>query len=429
MDKRIIAIIAVALVAITTFGIVGGALPIFKDQNVTSPEDVNIPEETHDDLRDQDPPAVEKAGTSIVLTPTSNSVKVGVSMHYAGALTAQKGVEGATVTISIVKPDGKADTATQGKTVTTDSAGKFSVDYKPTAAGTFTVKASYAGNDAYKGTAATTYFTAEKADEPDPVQCNMPWPSRINMIDTPSSMIAGQTYTFKCQLQVRTYDTFCKPSSWLPGVDAEITWTFTNSNGVSVSIESTSSLKEGIASIQFPCYMAGTWSVEAHFDGNAKYLAVDGHTSVKATGNTVYWHGFWVTVEKWYVTADTSKYPIDFNWMVNDPVFVLLKVKNAQDVINTNLYIPDLYVTDTDGQAYWGFQGRFMGTNDFTSGLAPGAEAKVWVCFQVPNSQSLVINGLSGVVHTTSDWYYQDYGYIAAKTYNVNIPLPAQSPA
>ncbi len=375
----------------------------------------------------------DKKDTTIAMTLVAYDVTVGKNMHASGQLSGTSGIAGATVTLSVKKPDGSFANPSQGKSVVTDSSGKFSVDYVPTVKGSYEFTASFAGNDEYKGSTSTVYFTANK-DDPVPVPdiCDKPWPSKIDMIEVPSSMIAGETYTFKCQLLVKTYDVYCKESPWLPGVDAEITWTFKNSNGVSVSIESTSSLKDGIATVEFPCYMAGQWSVEAHFPGNAKYMKVDGHATTKATGNTVYWHGLWITVEKWYITADPTKYPTDFGWNIGntyDPVFVLLKVKNAQNTINRNMNVADLYVTDTDGNAYWGMSGRFIGTNQFTSGLAAGAEAKVWVCFWVPNTQSLVINGLFGVVYTSYDWYYQNLGYIGPTTYNVNIPLPVQSPA
>ena len=374
-------------------------------------------------------PVGDKRETTVVLTLAAYDVDIGKNMHADGQLTGTSGIAGVTMTLNVKKPDGSSANPSQGKSVVTDSSGKFSIDYVPTAVGSYQFTATFAGNDENKGSTKTVYFTANEGGNK---VCAMPWPSKIDMIQVPTSMIAGETYTFKCQLFVKTYDEYCKVSPWKPGEDAEITWTFKNSNGVSVSIESTSSLKEGIATVEFPCYMAGQWSVEAHFPGNEKYLKVDGHASTKATGNTVYWHGLWITVEKWYITADPSKYPTDFGWDIGymyDPVFVLLKVKNAQDTINTNMVVQDLYVTDTDGQAYWGMSGNFIGTNFFTSGLAPGGEAKVWVCFWVPNTQSLVINGLYGVVHTSSDWYYQDFGYLGPKTYNVNIPLPVQSPA
>lgn len=374
---------------------------------------------------------LEKKETTIMLTLVAYDIDVGKNMHASGQLTGTSGIAGATVTLSVKKPDGSFASPSQGKSVVTDSSGKFSMDYIPTVAGSYQFIASFAGNDEHKGSTTTEYFSVS-VEKKDPVQCDKPWPSKIDMIEVPASMVAGETYTFKCQLLVKTYDVYCKVSPWLPGVDAEITWTFKNSNGVSVSIESTSSLKDGIATVEFPCYMAGQWSVEAHFPGNAKYMKVDGHATTKATGNTVYWHGLWITVEKWYITADPSKYPTDFGWDIGnyyDPVFVLLKVKNAQTTINTNMNVQDLYVTDTDGNAYWGMSGRFIGTNQFTSGLAPGGEAKVWVCFWVPNTQSLVINGLYGVVHTSNDWYYQDFGFLGPETYNVNIPLPIQSPA
>ncbi len=258
-----------------------------------------------------------------------------------------------------------------------------------------------------------------------PVQCSKPWPSKIDMIQVPESMVAGQTYTFKAQMCVQNYDTYCRLSPWYHAVNTPIKWTFTNVNGVSVTKDSTSNDPYGIASVDFPCYMAGHWTVTASWTGNANYIEAVQKTSVMATGDTVYWNGFWVTVEKWYKTNDPSNYPTGFQDQVQDPVFVLLKVKNAQNTINTNMHFGNLYVTDTDGQAYYGVSGCFMGTNQFTDGLTPNTEAKVWVCFTVPNNQELTINAMFGVL--TDRGMYD--GYNGPTNVNVNIRLPAESPA
>ncbi len=279
----------------------------------------------------------------------------------------------------------------------------------------------------------TTYYNNTSKDEKPPVPCNnpKPWPSRIDMIQAPTSMVAGQTYTFKCQMYVQNYDEHCKLTPWWYAVNTKITWTFTNDNGVSVTKDSTTSNPNGIATVEFPCYMAGHWTVVARWAGSANYVETEQRASVSATGNTVYWNGFWVTVEKWYKTADMNKYPPEFQTYVVDPVFVKLRVKNAQPTINTNMYpFYNLYVTDTDGNAYQGVSGRVSGTtNWFADGLAPGAETTAWVCFTVPNNQELTINGMYGLVYDNSNWgaYNGFTGY--SPSGQVNFPLTAESPA
>jgi hypothetical protein len=422
MSKQVLAVAIVAALIIASAGVVAMNMKDVTDTGGSSGKGDN---NGVTDLPDPIPPSKE---TTVTLTMGMTTVKMGETIFANGKLSGKSGIADAKIALSVIKPDGTIAKPSEAS-VTTDDNGEFTMSFIPTVVGAYKFVASFAGDSNHNKSEGKAMFTVVKRD---PTPCDKLGPSRVDMVSVPTTMVAGQTYTFECQLFVREYNIYCELQSWRPGLDAAITWTFTNSNGISVSVESTTSLSDGTASMEFPCYMAGTWSVEAHWAGNAKYLAVDGHATVKATGNTVYWNGFWITVEKWYKTADPAKYPTDFGWDINygyDPAFVLLKVDNAQDVINPNLYIGGLFLTDTNKLAYSGMSGAFIGTNEFTSALAPGAEARVWVCFWIPNDQSLVINGMYGVVNESYDWYYNSYGYLGPTSYNVKIPLPAESPA
>jgi hypothetical protein len=244
MDRRILPIVVIALMTIASVGIVAGLY----DPPVPEPKKLDS----------------VKGTSSMTLTLAEKSMNVGTSMHADGQLIGTNSIVGVPIIVKIVKPDGSKVDPVQGSTVMTDSSGKFGADFTPITVGAYMVSVSFAGNDKYNGSSATVQFSAIKAEkEPTPiptptptptpkatptpepekerVQCDKPWPSKIDMIKVPTSMVAGETYTFKCQMFVRQYNTYCEILPWTYGLDAPIVWTFKNGNGISVSVESTTS--------------------------------------------------------------------------------------------------------------------------------------------------------------------------------------------
>ncbi|MBI0583777.1 MAG: right-handed parallel beta-helix repeat-containing protein [Methanomassiliicoccus sp.] len=113
------------------------------------------------------PPTVpSKTATSMALTLTSSSVEVGSNMHANGVLTGSAGIAGATVALKVTLPDGSTVNPTQGSAVTTDSTGKFSIDYVPTKVGTYKFTATYAGNSQYSGSEMTASPAARDPAQP-----------------------------------------------------------------------------------------------------------------------------------------------------------------------------------------------------------------------------------------------------------------------
>ena len=96
--------------------------------------------------------------TAITISLSTNSVALGNSLTVNGSITPSTSglpaVSGVTVTLTYTKPDATTSTAT----VTTGTDGSFSDSYTPNVAGSWSVKASWAGNVDYLG--ATTFAEA-----------------------------------------------------------------------------------------------------------------------------------------------------------------------------------------------------------------------------------------------------------------------------
>lgn len=105
-------------------------------------------------------PAPQKSSTSISLTMASSSVEAGKSIHADGVLTGTSAVSGATISLQVTLPSGATAYPTQGATTTTDSSGRFSMDYVPSVAGSYRFTASYSGSSVYLSSSASAAWTA-----------------------------------------------------------------------------------------------------------------------------------------------------------------------------------------------------------------------------------------------------------------------------
>jgi hypothetical protein len=95
--------------------------------------------------------------TSISCSVAPTSVVLGSSITVSGSISpAVSNVTGVTVTLTFTKPD----STTLDRTTTTGTDASFSDTYTPDSAGSWSVKASWAGNDYYLGsTSFETPFT------------------------------------------------------------------------------------------------------------------------------------------------------------------------------------------------------------------------------------------------------------------------------
>jgi hypothetical protein len=92
--------------------------------------------------------------TSISCSVSPSSFTLGNSVSINGSISPS--VSNAAVTLTYTKPDG----TTLSRSVTTGADGTFGDDYTPDTAGSWSVKASWAGNDSYLGsTSFDTTFT------------------------------------------------------------------------------------------------------------------------------------------------------------------------------------------------------------------------------------------------------------------------------
>lgn len=107
-----------------------------------------------------------KVSTTITLSPASTEVQLNNSIHVDGVLMGSVAIAGVKVKVQMTCPNGSLAYPTQGSTAVTDRSGRFSLDYKPTVAGTYKLTATYSGSSKYGGCSASMSFTALPADQP-----------------------------------------------------------------------------------------------------------------------------------------------------------------------------------------------------------------------------------------------------------------------
>jgi hypothetical protein len=100
---------------------------------------------------------VQRASTSISCSVSPSTVRINESVTVSGSISPTVG--GAIVTLTYTKPDASSFT----RTVTTSSSGTYSDIYTPNQPGSYSVMASWPGNDDYEGaTSLPASFTARK---------------------------------------------------------------------------------------------------------------------------------------------------------------------------------------------------------------------------------------------------------------------------
>lgn len=104
------------------------------------------------------PVTVTKISTTVACSVSPSEVTEGGSVTVSGSTS--PAVPGATLTLTYKKPDATTFT----RAVTTGSGGSYSDTYKPDAAGSWSVSASWAGDSTHEGTSSlSTSFTVKKS--------------------------------------------------------------------------------------------------------------------------------------------------------------------------------------------------------------------------------------------------------------------------
>lgn len=133
------------------------------------------------------PPAPTKQSTSITLSGAT-SVQAGSAMHATGVLSGASPIAGATLSLQVILPDGSVSYPTQGQSTTTDSTGKFAMDYTPKTAGTYKYTATYAGSSTNLGSSIDATFTATTPVQP-PVSTGYNYIVAGNTVKTASGAV------------------------------------------------------------------------------------------------------------------------------------------------------------------------------------------------------------------------------------------------
>jgi fibronectin type 3 domain-containing protein len=106
-----------------------------------------------------------KEETYIEISMPSSSIQIGRNMHAVGDLIGTNFatplyIQGATVQLSIILPDGTIAYPSQGQEAITDAFGRFAIDYVPSTIGIYQYKAEYNGNASYNATSTVVAFSA-----------------------------------------------------------------------------------------------------------------------------------------------------------------------------------------------------------------------------------------------------------------------------
>gem|GEM_PF-609995 len=214
-------------------------------------------------------PEPQPEATRITLTPAASSVEVGQKMTATGVLSGASAIAGAPVSVKVTRPDGSVVSPIEGSSVTTDSAGKFTVSYVPTVAGTYSFSASFAGNDKYTASSVSMSFSAQPAPAPQPKATTVTLTPAASSIETGKTMtangalvastgVAGATVTVKV---TRPDGTIVNPAQ-----------------GATVTTDS-----NGKFTVSYVPTQVGTYKLTATFAGNSQYAG----SSVSVTFSAV----------------------------------------------------------------------------------------------------------------------------------------------
>ncbi len=205
-------------------------------------------------------------------------------------------------------------------------------------------------------------------------ECQRPWPSRIDMIQIPDSMVTGQTYIFKAQLFVQNFDANCNASPWWYGVDAPITWTFSNGNGITVINHTKSCSVYGIAKVAFLCPEGGLWTAVAHWLGNDNYAEAEGRSIVPATPADECFTNLGINGP--YDLGTEAPYWSGRNDAIADPFwFNSSELSQVQPIIKNNHY----YYMRLSADALQAYVDRMLQAGWGANGVDRSAIAAVWV--------------------------------------------------
>ncbi len=167
----------------------------------------------------------KSASSSITLKLTASSVQVGNTMQASGALKSTTGIADVVVDLKVTLPDGASVNPVQGATITTNSAGTFSMSYVPSAIGTYTFTAAFPGNSAYTASSTASIFTVVADPAPPttpPVNTTAPFST------TPSS------YNYKVVVDGSSYAVETRSGSVVytaSTADAAINWAMSSLDG------------------------------------------------------------------------------------------------------------------------------------------------------------------------------------------------------
>ncbi len=96
--------------------------------------------------------------------------------------------------------------------------------------------------------------------------CSRPWPSEVNIINKPDTLVPGQTYSLQARMMVQNYDANCTASPWYFATNTQMEWTIAGTSGQTSVTDG-----NGVATIQFVCPSEPNVTVTASWAGNSGY--------------------------------------------------------------------------------------------------------------------------------------------------------------
>ena len=194
----------------------------------------------HENAADTTSLTVEKASSLIALTLSSYTAKIGDTINVDGMLYPAKA---ATITIEYKMPNGTISI----KTVDSNNEGAFSDTFTVDQTGNWSIKASWTGDNTYKGTESSTATVSVSKIQ-----------STISVSASALTVNVGEDVTISGTLT--------------PGQSATITLTYTKPDGTTTT-KDVASNSAGVFTDTITLDQAGTWQVKASWNGNTQYEA------------------------------------------------------------------------------------------------------------------------------------------------------------
>lgn len=194
------------------------------------------------------------ATTSLVLTANPNPATVNAPVSLSATIGAP--VSDGTVTFSGTGPSG----ATFATTTCTPAKGTCAVTWIPTAAGAWSIKASWSGDSRYAAVTNTLAVTVN------------PLTSTLTLAVSPNPVPVNQTASVSATLAA-------------PVSDGAITISGTGPGGATLAAK-TCTPTAGACSVSFAPTVSGTWTISASYSGDATYGPAQATLQVPVSGGS-----------------------------------------------------------------------------------------------------------------------------------------------